>query len=163
MKTTSLDIFATTNPALCALLIWAFCKSYCSQNKIGCAHPIIFIPVPFSLSTKVRTTLLGTNNTTGFLNWVQRNPDLMTDFPNLLTNTSSFTRDGLLFALTQSMVTINEEGLFFPNNQFKLSEQRIKSLDESILESVRAANRFGTWLGQLGNIRATFQSMGVTL
>jgi hypothetical protein len=163
MNEPTIDIFATTNPALCALLIWAFCKSYHAQNKDGCEHPMIFIPVPFCLSSKVRDTLTGTNSTTGFMNWIQRNPELMSDFPNLLSNTSSFTRNGLLFAISYSMISVSEEGLFIPNDNFKLSEQRIRSLDENILVFVKAASKFGAWLGQLGNLRATFQSMGVTL
>lgn len=162
MTRRSTDVFATTNPALCALMLWSYCKAYEEQDPRGCEHPLLFIPVPFALSGKVRDTLAGTNNATGFLNWVQRNPQLALDYPRLLNNTAAMTRAGLVFALARDLLTVDDTGHFHPSSTFRPSAKRLKQLGPTVAEATQASARFGTWLGQLERPHTIFHALGVT-
>lgn len=163
MTPVSTDVFAVTNPALCTLMLWSYCKDYVQHDERGCEHPLLFIPVPFALSRKVRDTLQGTNASTGFLNWVQRNPQLALDFPTLLENTAGVTRAGLMFALAHDVLVMDDEGRFRPSPGYRLTDRRLKEHAPELLEASRAAARFGTWLGQLGNTQTALHAMGVTV
>lgn len=159
MKKDSEDIFSATNPAFCALIIHYFLEGFGETNKNGTDYPILFLPIPILLSGDIMSTLKQSNKTTGFLNWITSHPTVKLGFSERVENTAQITKNAILFASANGLLSASESGHFFSLG--KVKEQEMKKLNLNSYTVI--AERFGYWVGKLNSTKTLFYSLGITL
>jgi hypothetical protein len=111
MPATSLDTFANTNPAFCALVLRAFVEGFLQGDGEGVPLPHVVLPLPIVLSADLAATFAGTNATTGLLTWVGRHPHVTLELRERVTTSACFSREALLFGVTRRVLGVNDRGL----------------------------------------------------
>lgn len=163
MPSRSTDIYALTNPALGAIILYTFLDGYFDEATDGAEMPILYLPMPFVLSSSILGTFSGTNSRTGFLVWVTRNPSITVNLARKIEQTASVTREGLLFGLRYGLITMLSNQKFVSNRENKPSTSRINALEGNIRTSLQNARRLGGWLGQLNSTSNAFHSLGISI
>lgn len=163
----SSDTYASTNPALCSLILWHFLKGYEEVNKKGCELPILFLPIPIVLSKNIRQTFQGTNSTTGLLTWLSREPQILINIAHRIESTSTLTREGIVFGSGNNIISLNYEGYFYSDNK-GIVQKRLKTfIDlpavEDLKEVFSLSKRLGNWCGQFDSTKIILNIMGLTL
>lgn len=161
MSFQSADVFANTNPALGALVLWAFCFGYRARDSLGVEHPLVFLPLPLVLSEVYATTFQGTNSQTGLFAWMERNPELHLDLPLNIEGTRQVTRNAFLFGLRYGILELSDQGRVLPNRNFNLSAAKRRQLGEAIRHALSLADRLGKWTGDVASTRTVFYTLGI--
>ncbi|MCI4251560.1 DUF6521 family protein [Bacillus sp. CCB-MMP212] len=163
----SVDTYASTNPALCSLILWSFLKGVEEVTNNGCEFPILFLPIPFALSKQIRETFDGTDNSTGLLTWLSREPQILINLAKGIEASNAITKDGLTFGYANKIIRIDKNGQFYSDNQ-GLVQKRLREFlnikgGEDLKSAFVIAKRFGNWCGQLENTKIIFNVMGLSL
>jgi len=163
----SSDTYASTNPALCSLILWSFLKGFEDVNREGCELPILFIPIPLALSKSIRETFKGTNNNTGLLTWLSREPQTLLDISLRIETSKSIIKEALIFGNSNLIILCDENGLFHSSNE-GLVQKRLKEFmdisgGEDLKEVFTISRRFGNWCGQLQSTNIILNIMGMSL
>jgi hypothetical protein len=155
----SIDVYASTNPALCALVLRSFVEGYESEDSAGAPLSLVFLPLPLVLSDEIAATLESTITTTGLLPWVGQYPEITVGFPEKVTRTASFSRQGLLFGIRQRALTVTGEGRVLAISDglrkkptFKLSTEPGRAMN--------IAKRLGVWMGRVRSEGTIFVCLG---
>ncbi|WP_113822488.1 MULTISPECIES: three component ABC system middle component [Roseobacteraceae] len=69
---TSYDVFAETNPALCAGSLLSFASAHHSEKGVWPELIVSYFVLPIALSQDTAGAFEGTNKTTGLLAWLGR-------------------------------------------------------------------------------------------
>jgi Family of unknown function (DUF6521) len=158
-----LDIYAFTNPALCAATIWAFLQGHVEATGDGCDFSLIFIPLPIVLSDSTNRSFEHTTIGTGLYSWLVQHPDVAVGLSDKITSTASFTRQGLIFALQNNVVSLSSKGLFTPAREGLKADPRTSTRIDGSLKSMWAhASRLGGWIGQINSTSHTLAAFGIT-
>ncbi|MFD0048905.1 three component ABC system middle component [Actinomycetes bacterium NPDC127524] len=160
----SSDTFASTNPALCSLILWSFLKGFETVDQKGCELPTLFLPIPLVLSRNIRETFYGTNNSTGLLTWLSREPQVLLNVGQRIEASNSITKAGIIFGTGNKIISFDEHGLLYSNNQ-GLVQKRLKANKggEDLKEVFSMSQRFGSWCGQLESTKIIYNVMGLSL
>ncbi|GEM86030.1 three component ABC system middle component [Meiothermus granaticius] len=161
MKTT--DVFADTNPALCSLILYAFSSAYLERDGRGPEHPLMFLPVPLTLSQQYAQTFDGTNSSTGLYAWIARKPELLISLAETVRAVAPFSREALCFGLYHGMLTLSDEARILPSTNFKLTPARRGRLDPQVRAVLSLASRLGTWAAESGGTRQVYYALGMTV
>jgi hypothetical protein len=160
MPSQSIDTFAYTNPAFCALMLRAFVEQYLRADTNGVPLPLMLIPLPIALSGDLADSFDGTNSRTGLITWVGRHPEITLDLGRRIAALTPFSREALLFALSRRILDINNAGcvdldevgmkkaLRFPANEFR---GRVLSI----------TRKLGRWVGQVRSTETTLACLGL--
>jgi len=160
----SADTYTSTNPALCSLVLWSFLNGFEQTKKDGCELPILFLPLPLIISKTIRNKFDGSNNTTGLLTWVARNPSVLINVGQRIEVTKNITKEAILFGATNEVFNFNDDGLVFSNKKgIKVSKVQSGSHFENDKEMLLTARRLGSWCGQLESTKTIFNVLGVSL
>lgn len=163
----SSDTYASTNPALCSLVLWHFLKGFEEVSKKGCEFPILFLPIPIVLSKNIRQTFHGTNASTSLLTWLSREPQILINMAERIEATNVITKEGIIFGNGNSIIYLNENGYFYSTNK-GLVQKRLQELintpdGEDLKEIFLTSRRLGSWCGQLDSTKIILNIMGLTL
>ncbi|MDQ0257095.1 hypothetical protein J2S74_004541 [Evansella vedderi] len=164
----STDIYSSTNPALCSIVLWSFLKGFEEQNKDGCEFPIILLTLPISLSNKVRETFKGTSNATGLLTWLSRGPQSLIGLPQRIETSSSFTKDAIIFGINNKIIDIDNKTGKLKSNNSGLTQSKLNNILKSekaseLKDIMLISKRFGNWCGQLQSSIIIYNVMGLSL
>ncbi len=155
----SIDIYASTNPALGALVIRAFVEAYVKEDAAGLPLSLVYLPLPIVLSGDIASTLDETAATTGLLPWVGRFPEVTIGFPEKLTRTASFSRHALLFGIRQRILTISDQGRVLPiSSGLKKKPNFVATTEPG--RALKLAKRLGGWIGRVRSEETVFVCMG---
>src|SRR5262249_10086726 len=110
MPAISLDVLANTNPAFCSLVLRSFVEGYMRGEAEGLPLPHILLPLPIILSTDLTGFFAGTNTGTGLLTWIGRYPQVTIDLRERVQASALFSREALLFGITQRILDVNQRG-----------------------------------------------------
>ncbi|MBX7135532.1 MAG: hypothetical protein K1X67_22925 [Fimbriimonadaceae bacterium] len=155
----SIDIYASTNPALGALIIRAFVEAYVKEDPAGVPLSLIYLPLPIVLSGEIASTLEETVATTGLLPWVGRFPQVTIGFPERLTRTAKFSRHGLLFGIRQRILTVNDQGHVLPISTGLKRKPNFDAVTEPG-RAMKLAKRLGGWTGRVRSEETVFVCLG---
>lgn len=154
----SVDIFAETNPALCSLIIFNFCKGYFIENNSGVPFPLLILPLPIILSKDLAKSFEGTNVRTGFFKWVENNPEILLELPLRINNSNEFLKPAIKFGVYKNIITIDNSGLIIP------VENSVKNRKKAELDSLfKSAEKFGKWVGQVNSTKTIYNHLGLQL
>lgn len=163
----SSDIYASTNPAFCSLVLWHFLKGYEEVSKEGCEFPILFLPIPIVLSKNNREAFIGTNTSTGLLTWLTREPQVLINIAERIESTNHITRGAVIFGSGNNIITFNNNGHFFSENkgivQRRLNIFLNTSVGEDLKEIFLVSKKLGNWCGQINSSKIILNVMGLTL
>ncbi|PRT29283.1 three component ABC system middle component [Bacillus wiedmannii] len=161
------DTYASTNPALCSLIIWHFLKGFEEVNEHGCEFPILFLPIPIVLSKNIRKTFQGTNSSTSLLTWLSREPQILLNIARRIETASDITRKGIMFGGANYIVSFDIEGKVHSTNKGLVQKHLKEFLDmygkDDLKEVFQISKRLGNWCGQLNSTRIILNIMGLTL
>ena len=161
MAASSIDAFAATNPAFCAVVLRAFAEGYVEQDPAGVPLSLILIPLPVLLSGDIAGALAGTNATTGLLPWIARNPEVTVGLRERVGRVSGFTREALLFGLRYRALTITPAGLVLPESAGLRKQPRFPATSD-VGRVLANGRKFGQWVGQVRSPQTVLVSMGVS-
>ena len=159
MSVMSIDIFATTNPAFCSLVLRAFSEGYTQRDPQGVPRPLILSPLPLVLSNDIAQTLQSTNSATGLLPWIARNPEVTVGMAERLAKTAAFGRDALLFGLKYRILNVTPDGRVVPDSRGLARKSKFPaSADPG--RAINLANRLGIWAAEVRSPQTIFVSLG---
>lgn len=154
------DLFALTNPALGAALLWAFLNG-AEEDASGIEFPLMFLPLPILLSSSLSSSFNGTNSRTGFFEWIDRNPQLTVGLAERIERTALLSRRALLYAAQVRIITADAEGRFRASGT--LREAALRRSGETVRPLFPLAKRLGRWVGEVNSTRDVLYSLGLTL
>jgi ABC-3C biological conflict system middle component len=146
------------NPAFCSLLIW---KAVSAYNDTGMDYALTYIVLPLVLHRRMRHSLPSTVRTTLPV-WIQRHPEYLLIFPQLVREMVPFTADGLLWAANAGRLRMSD-----PNCRVTSLGQvpaTASISDDRILEvsdCVDKAALLGKWLARSGTTSVVFGLLGI--
>lgn len=156
----SIDIYAATNPAFTAIVLYEFCKSFSSCNeKRKVSYPLLFIVLPIILSRKGVNSFEGTNVTTGFFEWLNRHQEIKIGLAENIQLGMPWTKSALRFAIHHRLLeTTGYE--YFPSTQVPWKKPNWPASDErgNLLSCTR---KLGFWLAKVPNEATIFHALGV--
>lgn len=158
--TTARDLFALTNPALGAALLWAFLHG-AEEAGAGIEFPLMFLPIPILLSSSLSASFDGTNSRTGFYEWIDRHPQLPVGLAGRIQRTAPLSRGALLYAAQVRIVTSDADGRFQTSGP--LREAALRRSGEAVRPLFPLAKRFGKWIGEVNSTRDVLYALGLTL
>ena len=147
------------NPAFCAVLLSVFVDGYADGEQRGVPYALAFLVLPFLLDRPTREAIPATSRTS-LLTWVQEHVGIATHFPEYAADLVPHTREALLFATTQKLLTLDGEQLIRPSPR-ALSVTRLAAESIEVAECLRKAKTLGKWLARAGTDHTIFATLGV--
>ncbi len=160
MPATSLDTFANTNPAFCSLILRAFVEGYIESDAEGVPLALVVLPLPIVLSAEITATFAGTNVNTGLLTWISRHPYVTIGLRDRVTSSAMFSREALLFGLTQRVLNINDRGFIVLEVAGLKKKVRFPTTEDRG-RSVSLARKFGTWIADVRSTETVYACLGL--
>jgi hypothetical protein len=160
MPALSLDTFANTNPAFCSLILRFFVEGYMRGDANGLPLPHVLLPLPIVLSSDLNGLFAGTNATTGLLTWVGRHPEVTIDLRKRVGSSASYSREALLFGLTQRILGMNQNGRIVTESRGLVRRVTFNASDERN-RFVKNARKFGRWIADVRSIETVFSCLGL--
>lgn len=153
----SIDIFSSTNPAFCALILFSFCEGYSTEAQSDVPYAMLILPIPIILSGDLFESFNGTNAKTGFFSWVKNNPQIQLGLTERIEHSYEFTKPAILFALSKNIIRLN------PNATLAPLPENLGNLDRTGNTAIlfKHAKRFGSWLGQIKSTKTIFNHLGL--
>ena len=104
----AIDIYAHLNPAFGALVFYDFTKAFMAAghqpDSFGPTFPHYFLALPILYSKKGRDSFVGANKSTGFLNWLERHPEIRIGFADEVRAGKPITHKALVFAVAHGLL-----------------------------------------------------------
>ncbi|MBA4019769.1 MAG: hypothetical protein C0483_21600 [Pirellula sp.] len=156
---TSIDTYASTNPALLAIVLRSFVLGYFEKKKTAMPFPLILLPVPIVLTAEVAETFGSTNVTTGLIPWVTRYPKVTVGMRQRLEATTPFSKEAFLFGLKYGLFEVDASGGVTVNPKGLKKNPPPNGL-AYITDALKLAKRFGAWVAGAGRPENVFVSLG---
>ncbi|WP_409149852.1 three component ABC system middle component [Sphingobacterium sp. BS-2] len=160
MKSKSIDILASTNPAFCSLLLYSFTEGYMQEANSACPASLLLFPIPLILSNSIKETMHGTNIKTGLFSWVNNNPSITLSLNEKINDSSEYFADAFKYGVLK--------GILQPvgNSQLAINPTNINinySADKYLKNHFSLAKRLGQWFGQVGSTETIFNFFRITI
>lgn len=159
--TSSIDVYAATNPAFLGIVICQFVVGYTKKAARGPEYSLLFLPAAIAASSTLSQTFNGTNAKTGIANWYLSNPIVQTNLIVELQHAIEYSRSAIMFAMQSESLLASENGrIRMDASAFakKVVEATNKKMEE---RPFATAERFGQWCGQIDSARSIFALLGV--
>ena len=147
------------NPAFCGEIMRRFIKAYNDKSEEQTSFLLCFIVLPILLHKDTREQLPKTTNT-HLLTWIDSKDALFMDFPNRVKNMKAYTKETLMFLLSQQAIIFNAESKIeattFRKKKFNGEET------EEAEEILKKAEFLGKWLTKAEDIKTLFSFLRIT-
>ena len=158
--TTSIDVYAQTNPAFLGIILHQFVIGYKKASAEYPDYPLMFLPCPIALSKKLARTMDGTNASTGLAKWYLRSPDVQICLAEEVRCSLGFTRRAIEYDLLSSVLDVQDATFLPMDDPFK------KKPSDPVGTSIEdrpftVANRVGQWCGQINSTERIFALLGL--
>ncbi|MNU14544.1 hypothetical protein D3C71_26570 [compost metagenome] len=160
MKSKSIDILASTNPAFCSLLLYSFTEGYMHETNSACPASLLLFPIPLILSNSIKETMNGTNIKTGLFSWINNNPSVTISLIEKINDSSEYFNDAYKYAILKGILIPNGNTSLAinPNN---LNTSYIN--DKYLKNYFSLSKRLGLWFGQVGSTETIFNFLRITI
>ncbi|MXQ13554.1 three component ABC system middle component [Microvirga makkahensis] len=158
----TLDLFAETNPAFCALTLAMFCQRFQEKQKEGAELAILYLIPPICLSLELADTFNGTNKNTGFLMWIERSPKVLSGLAERINASLEITTDAVRFGVLLGLLSLE------PDGRVKFQKAGMKkalpaSSDNLAVGAIKRAERLGYWLSEVRSSQTIFNALGISI
>jgi hypothetical protein len=159
---TTLDLFAETNPAFCALTLATFCRRFQEKEEQGAEIAILYLVPPICLSLELADTFHGTNKTTGFLTWLERSPKVLSGLAERVNASLEMTTGAIRFGALIGLLSLGSDGrVTFHKSAIKKALPT--SSDNLAVGAIKRAERLGYWLSEVRSSQTIFNALGITI
>lgn len=151
------DLYAETNPALCAYILAKFCAGHQKKSGTAAELAVCYLTLPIVLSDDLSETFAHTNGATGLSTWLDRNPQVRVGLAERVNLTLQFTTEAVRFGCLSNLLRLDAGGRILCG-----SLRARKSSFSAIGQAESKAERLGQWFDSAGSSRAVMSSFGVT-
>lgn len=156
------DIFAETNPAFCACALAHFATAFRARCDSDPELPLAYLALPIALSADLSGAFLGTNRRTGLHEWLERSPEIQVGLAGRVNSSAAIATEAVRFGcFSGTLVVGGDARLGIGARKFKRGG--IVSLSNLPAQSLRRADRLGSWFAASGSTIAVFDAMGLTI
>lgn len=158
----SIDVLAYSNPVLGGLTVNFLARGYSESSNGSLPLDLAYVGVPLILTPRdkrQKSILAGTNKTTGFLNWLDRHPEILPEFGLRARRLKGLVDRWVLFGARYGLLSIDGMGIL-PNSAGLDREPSWPSSDARgriLLD----AKRMGIWFANAGAESTIFAAVGV--
>lgn len=161
----TLDIYAYTNPAFGALVLFEFSTGFArsriskSAEPARPAYPYFFLAYPILYTDIGSKSFKSTNISTGFFEWLDRHPEIRIDFAQEVRAGRPYARNALLFAVSHGLLK-TDGWYFWPSEAppWKKPSWKVKTDERG--QMLSNARSLGAWMSQM-DLPTLFQILGV--
>lgn len=159
---TSYDVFAETNPALCAGSLLSFVSAHHSEKGIWPELIVSYFVLPIALSQDTAGAFEGTNKTTGLMAWLGRNPDVSLWIADRVHTTAQITNEAISFGCFSGLLAIDKT-----NGQITAGTNAADPIKAAVKagkdaeRAVKMSQRLGYWFGSCGSSKSIYSAFGV--
>jgi len=157
------DVYAETNPALCALLAASFSSGYMAIKGAGPELSLFYLSLPLVLSGDVQHCFDKTAKTTVLGEWLLKNPRVTIGFAERVNGTLAITTEGVRFGLMSNMLAFSGQAEISTSLVGAEKVTLAAKHNPTILSFIKHAERLGSWFAKAGSTRSVFEAFGVTL
>lgn len=161
----AIDVYAHTNPAFGALVLYNFTNGFMTcalqdqDEERKPSFPHFFLALPILYSRKGRNSFEGTNQATGFLNWLERCPEIRISFADEVHAGERVCNKSLLFAVTHYL--LDTDGWYYwavEKTPWRTPKWKITTDERGKMLS--NARSLGAWMSKI-SLPDIFLSLGV--
>jgi len=147
------------NPAFVALLGWSMCKGYSDADDKGLPFALSFLISPIVLHKSTRETLPRSIKTS-LPAWLEENVRARVGLTNRARALGPFVREGLLFGVSCSTLSISEGRLLASTKPRGLA-RHLKSATDEVRDCHKRAEFLGKWFAGAGSVATVMALWGV--
>ena len=155
-----IEIATLLNPSFCCGILAAAAAGYSETDKNGLPLALSFLVLPCVLHRQTREHLPRTIRTSLAV-WLQEKPGVKVGFIDRAFSLKPFTREGLLFAVSQEVVNIGSEGKIVTEYTSKNVKDWANRLKNETGECVNKAFFVGKWFSLSGTTETVIALWGV--
>jgi ABC-three component (ABC-3C) system Middle Component 3 len=156
-----IEIATLLNPSFCGSILAAATVGYSEANEQGLPLALAFLVLPCVLHRQTREGLPRTTRTS-LAAWLQEKPDLKVGFFERALSLKSFTREGLVFGLSQEIVRVTNDGKVVTEYTSKSVKDWAASLKDETGDCLSKAHFAGRWFSLSGTAETVIALWGVS-
>ncbi|ENY6494657.1 three component ABC system middle component [Vibrio parahaemolyticus] len=156
------DVFVETNPAYCALILHGYIQGFQSESSQGVEFPLAFLALPISMSSNYDSSFKNTRVDTGFFTWVDRNPNIIIELVDLISDTKKITKSAIKFGAAKRIIGINSLGRLISDGENIIPPKKVATSSE-LGRIITKSYRFGQWLGQVNSTSTIYNHLGLEI
>lgn len=145
------------NPAFCGRILYTTIYTYVKKTGIAFPFSLVYLILPLVLHKETRTNI--TSRTQLHL-WVQKNPQLLIDFPKRVSELIPITNEAVEFLFqTGKLELTTNAGLKASTASGKLSKS--KCVDAEISDCLSKCEHIARWFATSGKPENVYIALGV--
>lgn len=150
---------ANFNPAFCGELIGRTVFEYHQARAFSLNLAVAFIVLPLTLHNRTRE-VLPQRADVAFASWIANNNPLLAELPQRTIRLRPITREALLFAVGNDLLTFQNGGLV-PGSRPVRPRMKLSPTTDEVNDMHRAAGLLGRWFSNQGSQSPILKGMGV--
>ena len=153
----SREVAYLLNPAFCARILYSTIKIYNEKAKFAFPFSLTYLVLPLVLHKESRASI---NSRTKFLNWIQRYPQLLINFPKRTRELVQITNEAIELLLQTGYIrlTINGE---LEINPISRPLSQFSFIDDEIGECIIKGEHVARWFVEAGKVETIYIGLGV--
>lgn len=163
----SLDIYASTNPALMGLVLWHFLAAHAEAHSgenaaSGCELAVLYLPIPLAASEDIRDSFESTTKNTGLFTWLRRNPQLAVSVHERVIRARENSAKAIRFSTSAGLISPSPDGLFHAGPSKRFTRKPTYPASDFRGAAFRRAHKLGHWLARIGSTEMVFNTLGLS-
>jgi hypothetical protein len=130
---------------------------YNEKAKKPLSFPLIYLVLPLVLHKETRSHI---NSRTKFHLWIQKNPDLLIDFPKRTRDLVPITNESIEFLLQTGLVKLTSTGELQISSDLNALNKK-KFVDDEITECLTKSEHIARWFVEAGTVETIYVQLGV--
>lgn len=145
------------NPAFCGRILYSTIKTYNEKVNRPFSFPLIYLVLPLVLHKQTRMNI---SSRTQLLIWVQKNSQLLIDFPRRTRELVPLSNEAIEFLLQAGKILLTPNGeLEIVSTSHTLS--KTKYSDSEVKECLIKAEHVARWFALAGKTETIYIALGV--
>lgn len=156
------DVFSEMNPAFGVYALVGFVTAFTTINEQGPETPVAYLSLPLALSGDLGATFEGTNINTGLLEWLERHPDIQVDLAERLNGSMDIVTKTIHLGCFTNVVEVEMSG-HLRLGERSVNKSAAKRLSRNPAQTLKRAERLGSWFAIAGSTKTIFDTLGLTV
>ena len=145
------------NPAFCGRILYSTIKTYNELSNRTVPFPLIYLVLPLVLHKQTRVKI---SSRTQLLVWIQKNSQVLIDFPQRARELVPFSNEAIEFLLQTKKIILS------PNGELEIAHtsrtlSKTKYIDPEIKECLIKAEHVARWFISAGKTEIIYIGLGV--
>jgi hypothetical protein len=137
------------NSSFLGLLVWSAAAGYLEVTGSGLPIELAFVALPVSLHSPTRKALPRTTRTS-LAAWLEENTSFRVALLDRAKGLAPFVREGILFALTNNLLTLRENGELLTSARPNKLNQYLSETTDEVRDCIKRAEFVGKWFAMAG-------------